>query len=80
MTQLVAALTALGLTGEVIHAGRWARIPGERGPVYIVAASWDGGYFTWCDVPGAEVVEFYRDPTEAIRVGLARAARPGPAR
>jgi hypothetical protein len=78
MTRLVDALTMLGLTGEITNAGRWARLDGERGPVYVVEASWDRGYFTWCDIPEGRVVEFYRDPAEAIRAGLGRAARPAP--
>ena len=75
MTRLTEALTTLGLTGEVTHAGRWVRLPGERGAVYVIEAGWDSGFFTWCDVPGADVVEFYRDPTEAIRAGFARVGR-----
>lgn len=80
MTQLVDALVMLGLTGEITHAGRWARLDGECCPVYVVEASWDRGYFTWCGTPEGRVVEFYRDPTEAIRAGLGRAARPAPGR
>ena len=74
MTRLLEALEALGLEGEVIHSGRWLKLPGERCPVYVVEAAWGAGYYTWCGAPEERSVEFYPDPTEAIRAGLRRAA------
>ena len=76
MTQLVEALQALGVTGEITNEGHWACLPGERCPVYVVEASRGGGYFTWCGKPCESVVEFYRHPAAAIRAGLARASGP----
>jgi len=77
MTYLVETLEALGLTGEITNGGRWACLPGERCPVYVVETAWGGGYFTWCGVPCGSVVEFHRHPAAAIRAGLARASRTG---
>jgi hypothetical protein len=76
MTRLVDALRALQLAGEVAHGGRWVELRGECHPVYVVEVAWGGGYFTWGDDPEACVAQFYRDPTEAIRAGLTRAAAP----
>jgi hypothetical protein len=73
MTQLVDALRRLGVTGEITNEGRWACFAGEHCPVYVVETSWGGGYFTWCGMPCAGLVEFYRYPDTAIRAGLARA-------
>ena len=75
MTQLVEALRALHVDGEVSLGDRWAKLRGERCWVYIATAK-DGGYFTWCDDPQERAVAFYRDPSEAIQTGLRRAAKP----
>ena len=77
MTQLVEALHTLGLDAEIDLAGRWARFPGERCPIYVVEAA-RGCYYTWCDRPGERMVQFYTNPVEAIRAGLGRAGRAGP--
>ena len=74
MTRLSEALQALDLQGEVTLSGRWLKLEGARFPVYVVEAAWNGGYYTWCDDPRERAVEFYRDPGEAIRAGLRRAA------
>jgi hypothetical protein len=74
MTQLVDTLEALGLSGEITNAGRWVRLTGEHCPVYVVEALW-GGYFTWCGPPCEGMVAFFRNPTVAIREGLAHARR-----
>ena len=50
MTQLVEALDALHLEGELSHADRWVKLQGQRCRVYVATAK-DGGYFTWCDDP-----------------------------
>ena len=73
MTQLVEALDALHLEGELSHADRWVRVQGQRCWVYVAAAK-GGGYFTWCDDLQERAIVFYRDPIEAIQVGLRRAA------
>ncbi len=72
MTQLVEALDALHLEGELSLAGRWVKLQGERCWVYVVAAK-GGGYFTWCDDAEERGIVFYRDPREAIQAGLQRA-------
>lgn len=74
MTRLEEALCTLGLEGEISLAGRWAKLRGERGTVYVIEASWGRGYYTWCDAPLARSVELHSDPVEAIRAGLWRAA------
>ena len=76
MTGLVAALQALGLQGEIALAGRWVKLAGERYDVYVAEATSERGYYTWGQDPDARVVEFYRDPAEAIKAGLRRAAGP----
>ena len=35
-TRLVDGLETLALAGEIARAGHWARLPGERCPVYLV--------------------------------------------
>jgi hypothetical protein len=75
MTQLVEALRALHLEGEVSLGERWAKLQGERCWVYVATAK-GGGYFSWCDHPLERAVAFYRDPIEAIQAGLQRAAKP----
>ena len=74
MTRLTEALQTLGLEGEINLSGRWVRIQGGRFPVYVAEADWNGGYYSWCDDREERAVEFYLDPTEAIRAGLQRAA------
>jgi hypothetical protein len=76
MTQLVDALHALGLEGELSLADRWAKLQGQHCWVYVAEAPWGNGYYTWCDDPQSRAVEFYRDATEAIQAGLRRAAKP----
>ncbi len=76
MTQLIGALQALGLEGEIALAGRWVTLQGERCAVYVVESRHDG-YYTWCDDPQSHTVEFYSDSAKAIQAGLRRAARPG---
>ena len=74
MTRLTEALQTLGLEGEINLSGRWVRIQGGRFSVYVAEADWNAGYYTWCDAREERSVEFYLDPTEAIRAGLQRAA------
>jgi len=72
---LAGALAALGLRGELKLSGRWLELRGDRAPVYVVEASGEGaGFYTWCGNPGERAVEFHRDPVEAIRSGMRRAA------
>jgi hypothetical protein len=77
MTRLVQAVRELGIDGEIALAGRWVKLQGERCPVYVVEAARSGNYYTWCDNPQERAVEHYRDPREAIRAGLRRAATGG---
>lgn len=72
---LANALRELGLDAEVTLGGRWAKVRGERCPVYVVESALGDGYFSWCDDPRERAVEFYRSPAEAIKAGLRRAAR-----
>ena len=74
MTRLTEALQRLGVEGEINLSGRWVKVQGGRFPVYVAEAAWNAGYYTWCDDSEERVVEFYLDPTEAIRAGLQRAA------
>lgn len=72
---LAGALAALGLRGELNLSGRWLKLRGDRFPVYVVEVSGEGaGFYTWCGDPGESSVEFHRDPVEAIRSGMRRAA------
>ena len=63
----------LGLTGDLLHEGRWLTLSGDRFRVFVVAST-RGGYFTWCDDPEECAVIFRRDAREAIEVGMGRAA------
>ncbi len=72
MTQLVEALRALHLEGELSLANRWVKLQGEQCWVYVAAVK-GSGYFTWCDDPQERNLAFYRDPIEAIQAGLRRA-------
>ena len=74
MTQLVEALKALGLNGQVELGGRWVALDGQRCKVYIVEERWGNAYFAWCDEPQNRTVEYYSDPITAIKRGLERAA------
>lgn len=76
MTQLIEALHAMGLDGEIALADRWIKLQGERCAVYVVERAWGGGYYTWCEDRQARAVEFYLDPIMAIKAGLRRAMRP----
>ncbi len=73
--RLVEALHELQLHGDVQLSGRWIKLDGERCTVYVVEAAWGTGYYTWCDDPLDRKVEVFRDPVEAIRAGLRRAAK-----
>jgi hypothetical protein len=75
MTRLTDTLQSLGLKGEVALAGRWVTIQGKHTLVFVVEAAWGNEYYTWCADARARAVEFYRDPAEAIRAGLRRAAQ-----
>lgn len=75
MARLVDALRAQGLTADISHAGRWAEIEGERCKVYVIETADERGYHSWCDDAEERTVEYYREPDEAIRAGLRRAAR-----
>ncbi len=61
---------------EIMLAGRWAKLFGERCAVYIFEAA-SGGFYTWCDIADARSVEFYRDPQAAVIAGLGRASVQG---
>ncbi len=73
-SRLAEALQTVGVHGTIELAGRWATIEGARCLVYVVEAAHGAGFFTWCDAPHARTLELYRDPVEAIRAGLRRAA------
>ncbi len=71
-TPLANALRESGLTGDLLHGGRWLTLAGDRFRVFVVE-SWRGGYFTWCDDPDERAVIFFRDARAAIEGGLGRA-------
>lgn len=73
MTRLVDALQLLGLTAVVELEGRWIRLAGDRGAVFITASAWGDSYYTWCDLPDERAVQRFNDPVEAIQAGLRRA-------
>ena len=75
MTRLVDVIQELGLRGEVSPFGRWVRLQGEQGPVYVAQAAFGQGYYSWCDTPHGHAAEPYLDPVEAIQAGLQRATR-----
>ena|SRR5437868_1789523 len=79
MAPLNRALQDLGLEGEVSPVGRWARLRGERGTVYVAEAAFGMGYYSWCDVPQERTALPYLDPLEAIQAALYRARGKGPA-
>ncbi len=78
MTRLVDAVRELGLDAAISPGGRFVRLDGERGAVYVAEASHGGGFITWCDLPSERVVERYPDATTAIQAGLRRATRSAP--
>jgi hypothetical protein len=75
VTQLVDALQLLGLGAEVEMEGRWVRLTGDRGAVFVTASAWGESYYTWCDLPDERAVQRFSDPVEAIQTGLRRACR-----
>jgi hypothetical protein len=75
MTRLVDALKKLGLTADVELDGRWIRLNGERGAVFVTASTWGDSYYTWCDLSDERAVRRFNDPVEAIEAGLKRAGR-----
>lgn len=75
MTRLVEALERLGLDGEIAFSGRWVKLRSGWCSVYVIEGSLTAQYYTWCDAPGMQSVQFYRDAAEAIREGLLRASR-----
>jgi hypothetical protein len=72
-TRLTEALRALGLDAEIEMSGRWAKLRGERCPVYVIEAASSTRYYSWCECPRERSVESYTEPMEAIRAGLRRA-------
>lgn len=75
MTELVTALRALGLEGEIASSGRWLTFQGELCTVYVVEGTWGTAYYTWCADPRERTVECYPTATAAIQAGVRRAAR-----
>jgi hypothetical protein len=73
MAHLGTVLEDLGLEGEVSPLGRWARLRGERGTVYVAHAAFGSGYYSWCDTPQEHTPHPYLDPAEAIQAALRRA-------
>jgi hypothetical protein len=76
MAHLSTVLAELGLEGEVSPLGRWARLPGEQGMVYVAHAAFGEGYYSWCDASPERTAQPYRDATEAIQAALQRARQP----
>lgn len=74
MTQLVEALDALGLDGEIALAGYWVTLHGDRCAVYVAEAAPGFGFYSWCDDPAERALEAYYTAFEAIEAGLRRAA------
>src|SRR5215813_6905362 len=75
MAQLSTVLAALGLQGEISPLGRWARLQGERGTVYVAHAAFGEGTYSWCDTPQERTAHLYLDAAEAIQAALQRARR-----
>ena len=75
MTQLVEALDALHLEGELSHADRWVKLQGQRCWVYVAVVK-GVGYVIWFDDAQERVIAFYRNPIDAIQAGMRRAAHP----
>jgi len=78
MAHLGTVLEDLGLEGEVSPLGRWARLQGEQGTVYVAEAAFGSGYYSWCDTPQQRTAQPYLDPAEAIQAALHRAEREVP--
>jgi hypothetical protein len=77
MVHLTTVLKELGLEGEVSPLGRWVRLQGERGTVYVAHAAFGEGYYSWCDTPQERTAQPYLDPAEAIQAALQRASSLG---
>ena len=73
--RLVAISQAMGLEAEASPRGRWIRFRSAEGHVYVSAAVFGQGYYTWDDAEHPEAVGPYIDPHEAIRAGLQRVAQ-----
>ena len=73
--RLVAISQAMGLEAEASPQGRWIRFRRAEGHVYVSAAVFGQGYYTWDDAEHPEAVGPYLDPCEAIRTGLRRVAQ-----
>lgn len=77
MSQLRTALHELGIVAEIELGGRWVRLQGDRGAVYVIEGVWGGDFFTWCDIPEERSIERHPTAVAAILAGLRRAgARP----
>jgi hypothetical protein len=76
MSGLGDLLRAMGLSFEESLSGRWVKIRGREGAVYVVEGSRPPSYLTWCERWEAREVERYRTPEEAIAAGLRRAGGP----
>lgn len=70
MTDLVDVMRAMGLDGETSPSGRWIRLSGSRGPIYVMQAARGRGYVVWHESPPARRPEIYLDPEEAVRAAL----------
>ena len=75
MTRLSDALHMLGLAAEVELEGRWVKIDGDQGAVFVIEAAWGNGFYVWCAIPEERGVERYTSAIEAIQAGLRRASR-----
>ena len=74
MTRLVEVMQDMGLKGETSSSGRWIRLSGKQGPIYVVEAAWHGGYYTFSDAEAEQKPEIYLDPAAAIEAGLQHVA------
>jgi hypothetical protein len=70
---LIGAMRELGLDGEASPFGRWIRIQGTNGPVYVSASAFGLGYYTWDDAGHRQRAGPFDDPCAAICMGLWRA-------
>ena len=78
MAPLGTVLEKLGLEGEISPLGRWVRLQGEHGTVYVARAGFGTGYYSWCDSPQERNALPYLDAVEAIQAALQRARREAP--
>lgn len=76
MTDPVSVMRARGVDGEISPSGRWIRLPGDHGAVYVMQAARGRGYVVWCEPP-ARRREIYLDPDEALQAALRFAASGG---